>query len=347
MFSSLSAKSSLIWLALLLLSALSVPLTAAAQSSGATIRLEPSSIQLGAVGHGSKQVVDFAIVNQTKGSIQISQLKPTCGCMKLLPHDIRTPLGPAEKRTFQFELSLGRGWGSFDKKIEVKLAGQGSQYLPVLATFHPGFRTSDLEFVVATAADVVIPEASDTVSIISIAGTAAPSITDLKSSDPRILVKLAKATKDQAVIEISAADYPAGRITGSIEGKCNGLPFIIPVRGRAFQQVIHDPQSWNLHQIKKAGFSEKTLQLKRADGKPLKVLSASVELSRQVAGLDLSVSPQVMADGSVQIRAYIADPFPVKSGGLYGKVTVMLDVADEKMLVIDIMGVVRVTGGKK
>ena len=84
-----------------------------------------------------------------------------------------------------------------------------------------------------------------------------------------------------------------------------------------------------------------------ANGKPVRVLSARVDLSRAPAGLDVSVTPRSLDDGSVELRAYVADPLPLKAGGLFGKITVVLDSADEKELVIDLLGLIRIGGPKR
>ena len=51
-------------------------------------------------------------------------------------------------------------------------------------------------------------------------------------------------------------------------------------------------------------------------------------------------------DGSVELRAYVAHPLPLKSGGLFGKITLQLDCADEKELVLDLLGLIRIGGTK-
>lgn len=318
---------------------------ASGQQADAAVRLEPSSISLGPVGHGMKKVLQFSIINQTKSMVQISQIRPTCGCMKMRPHDIRTPLAPMETRSFQVDLSLGRGWGQFAKKIAITVGGQPPLYLPVDAQFHPGFKVSALEMVLATATGHQIPESKSSIQILHVNGTQSPEITDLRSSDPAFKASISAKMKDRVVIELEATgELPPGRFAGKVEGMCNGLPFMIPYRGRSFQEVVYSPQSWNLNQIKKAGFCDKTLILRSADGKPLKVISCRVELSRLPDGLDISVTPERKDDGSVEIRAYAADPFPLKSGGIYGKVTIQLDHPKQKEVVVDLLGVVRVGG---
>ena len=324
-----------------------LPVTTIHAQSSSSVVLEPASIHLGNVGHGHKQILEFSLVNQTKGEITIDKIRPTCGCMKMLPHDLRMPLGPAESRIYRCEVSLGRGWGSFYKKIEVSVRGQGTLFLPVEAWFHPGFRISALEMVFATAVGLEIPESRRTIEIFNESGGPPPTITELRTEDPRWTVRLGKTLEDRSVIEVSASsEFARGRIVGKVHGKCNDLPFIIPLRGRAFQHVIHEPQAWNLNQINKTGFCQKTLKIRRADGKPVRVLSARVELSRSPAGLDVSVTPRSLDDGSVELRAYVAHPLPLKSGGLFGKITLQLDCADEKELVLDLLGLIRIGGTK-
>lgn len=314
-----------------------------AQSSASAARLEPAKIELGNVGHGHRQTIQFSVVNQTKGELTIEKIRPTCGCIKILPHDLRTPLGPTETRSFSAEISLGRGWGAFHKKIEVSIRGQGSLFLPVDAWFHPDFRISALDMVFATAGAVQIPESTRTIEIINKTGGDAPEITELRTEDPRWQARLLKTLADRCVIEVTASSqFPTGRIVGKVHGLCNGLPFIIPLRGRSFEHVIYEPQAWNLKQVQKSGFSTQTLKLRRADGKPLRVLSSRVDLSRTLPGLDISVTQKVLDDGSVQLQAYIAEPIPLKPGSFFGKITLSLDSKDEQQLVIDLLGLVRI-----
>jgi hypothetical protein len=133
---------------------------------------------------------------------------------------------------------------------------------------------------------------------------------------------------------------------GQINGLCNGLPFIMPIRGRAFGLVVHQPQSWNLNQVNQSGFAESTLKLRRADGKALKVLDSSLELTRSPTGLDISFAIQSLDDGSVEIRAYIADPFPTTAGGIYGKLNLTLDTGESEPLVVDLLGVIRIRSNR-
>ncbi len=318
------------------------------QQSANSIRLEPSKIDLGAVGHGTKMVLQFSVVNQTKQAIQLDSISPTCGCMKLRAHDIRNPLAPAESRSFEVDLSLGRGWGGFSKSIKVGVAGQAPIYLPVSAQFHPGYQTSALEMVLATAKGVEIQESKSTIEILHTDGQKMPEITELRTNHPGFRVRVKSQLEDRVVLELAAqSKIPLGRFVGKVEGNCDGLPFMIPFRGRAFDKIIFSPQSWNLNQVKKSGFSESVLKLKRADGDKLRVLSCAVELNRMPAGLDVSVTPVVNDDGSVDLKAYIADPFPQKSGSLYGTVTIQLDSDDQKQISVILLGVVRVEKNKR
>lgn len=318
-----------------------------AQSSSSSLALQPTSIDLGRVGHGGKRLLEFQVVNMTKEPVKISSIRPSCGCMKMRPHDVRTPLGPGEKRNFQFDLSLGRGWGDFSKKVEVLVGNLPVVRLPVQANFHPSVRPSSRDLVLATSTAGPIAESSRILELTQSGTTEPPSIENLKSSAQHFKIRLLEPKGSRARIEVTASTGIArGRFVGQIEGLCNGLPFVMPIRGRAFGLIVHQPQSWNLNQVSQSGFAESTLKLRRADGKPLKVLGSQLELTRNPAGLDISFSTKPQEDGSVEIRAYIADPFPTTAGGIYGKLSLTLDTGESEPLVVDLLGVIRIRSNR-
>jgi hypothetical protein len=318
-----------------------------AQSSSSSLALEPTSIDLGRVGHGDKRLLEFQIINMTKEPVQITSIRPSCGCMKMRPHDVRTPLGPGERRKFQFDLSLGRGWGAFSKKVEVLIGNLPVVRLPVLANFHPTVRPSSRDLVLSTSTAGPTSGSSQILELTQSGTTAPPTIEKLKSSAPHFKVRLLAPKGNRARIEVTATEgISRGRFVGQIDGLCNGLPFIMPIRGRAFGLVVHQPQSWNLNQVNQSGFAESTLKLRRADGKALKVLDSSLELTRSPTGLDISFAMQSLDDGSVEIRAYIADPFPTTAGGIYGKLNLTLDTGESEPLVVDLLGVIRIRSNR-
>jgi len=78
----------------------------------------------------------------------------------------------------------------------------------------------------------------------------------------------------------------------------------------------------------------------------LKVLDSSLELTRSPTGLDISFAMQSLDDGSVEVRAYIADPFPTTAGGIYGKLSLTLDTGESEPLVVDLLGVIRIRSNR-
>lgn len=321
---------------------ISMPIPLAGQSSASSLELAPRQLDVGVVGHGQVKTLEFQLINLTKEPIQLTKIHPTCGCMKMRSPDVRTPLGPGEKRTFRFDLSFGRGWGSFSKKIEVHVGNQPVLRLPVIAQFHPGIRTSRRELVLSTSKVAEIPEATQVVEFEALSAIQAPVITQLTSDHSNFRVRLLEPLKNRARVEVTVrSEIAPGRFAGRIHGFCNGLPFTVPIRGRAFGLVMYQPQAWNLNQVKQCGFSDSVLTLRRVDGKPLKVVDIRLDLTRHPSGLELSFTSKNLTDGSVQMRAFVAEPFPNSPGGIYGKLTVTLDTELSKPLVIDLLGVVR------
>ncbi len=316
------------------------------QTSTPSLRLEPNQIDLGSVGHGQQQIVEFSVINLTKTPQQLSGLRPTCGCMKIVSQEIRTPLGPGEKRAFRFSVNFGRGWGKFAKTIEIQMGHKPVLRLPVVAKYHPGITTSTRELVLATSTAGKIPERTAVVEFTS-AGELPPSIEKLTSSDSHFTATLLESKGNRAFVSVTAGDgIGKGLFAGKIEGVCNGLPFIVPIRGRSFGSVVHDPQHWNLKQIKGAGFSDKVLKLRRVDGKALELLSSTLDLTRSPDGLDISFSTKKMADGSLEVRAYIADPYPAIPGAIFGKLKLALNTDEKTPLVIDLLGIIRPEGSR-
>jgi len=320
--------------------------TGLGQTSTPSLRLEPSQIDLGSVGHGQKQIVEFSVVNLTKMPQQLSGLRPTCGCMKIISKEIRTPLGPGEKRAFSFSVNFGRGWGKFAKTIEIQMAQIPVLRLPVVAKYHPGITTSARELVLATSTAGAIPEQTAVVEFTS-AGELPPSIDKLTTSDSHFTATLLESKGNRAFVSVSAGrGIDNGRFSGRIDGFCNGLPFTVPIRGRSFGNIVHDPQHWNLKQIKDSGFSEKVLKLRRVDGKDLELLSTTLELTRGPEGLDISFSSKKLADGSLELRAYIADPYPETPGAIFGKLKLSLNTDEKNPLIVDLLGIIRPKGSR-
>ena len=307
-----------------------------------TLELIPASLDLGAVGHGQKYPqLSFQVLN--KGSKPWSlTVRPSCGCMKLIGKPgLEIPAGGSQ--TVSFQLSLGRGWGLFSKRVDlVDRQRQVVASFPVKAQFHPGIKTSAMEAVLATSPLSPLPESEFSVDFIATAK--APELTQLKSGDPRIQFEILESSPAGVTsLRVSSlSTWPAGRFSSQITGLCNGLPFTLPVRGRAFGALIHEPHSWNLKQIRDATTSPETLVVRRADGQPLVIEEMTVEWLRPVDGFDIVLSQKTRGDGSVEIRATAVSPVPAVNKGFYGKVTLTTNVEQEPTVKIDLLGVLQI-----
>ena len=304
--------------------------------------LQPARLDLGAVGHGRKYPnLSFTVTNNT-GTPQTFTIRPSCGCMKLKgPSRLTLEAGTIQEIGFQ--LTLGRGWGVFSKRID--LVDGNRRVLatfPVNALFHPGVKTSSMEAVLTTSPVSTLPESITRIDFTNTKKT--PVLTDLKSEDPRIEFEIIPSEKPGvATLEVrSLSTWPAGRFSTMVTGLCNGLPFKLPVRGRAFGSLIHEPHSWNLKQIRDASPSPETLILRRADGKPLQILEMQVEWLRPVDGFDVTLSQETLKDGSVKITATPVDPIPRVNKGFYGKVVLTTNVEEEPTVRVDLLGVTQI-----
>ena len=318
----------------------SLPVTPGEASSG--FCLQPARLDLGAVGHGGKYPdLAFKVTNNT-GKPQTITIRPSCGCMKLKGSS-RLTLEAGAIQEIDFQLTLGRGWGVFSKRID--LVDSNRRVLatfPVNALFHPGVKTSSMEAVLTTSPVSALPESKTRISFTDTNKT--PVLSDLKSEDPRIEFEIIPADKSGVVtLEVrSLSTWPAGRFSTMVTGLCNGLPFKLPVRGRAFGSLIHEPHSWNLKQIRDPSPSPETLILRRADGKPLEILEMQVEWLRPVDGFEVSLSQETLKDGSVKITATPVDPIPKVNKGFYGKVVFTTNVEEEPTVRVDLLGVTQI-----
>ncbi len=305
------------------------------------LSLSPASFDLGPVGHGRKYAdLAFDIIN-SGDTAQTVTLRPSCGCMKLNCPPTLT-VAPGDRASVQFQMSLGRGWGLFSKRIDV--VGSGRQVLatlPVKAQFHPGVKTSAMEAVLTTSKVGTLPESSTRVTFTHPSRN--PQLTELRSDDPRIRFKVIEsADVGETILEIdSLSTWPAGRFSSRITGLCNGYPFILPVRGRAFGALIHEPHSWNLKQVRSTEAISDSLVVRRADGQPLKITEMRIEWLRPVDGFQIRLGQKSMKDGSVQIHAQAVDPLPEVNKGFYGKVILTTDVEEEPTIKVDLLGVIQ------
>ena len=200
-----------------------------------------------------------------------------------------------------------------------------------------------MEVVLTTSPERQLPESTSSIVFNNSKGPA-PVLTNLQSDDPRILIKRVESVHpDQdTTLEIhSLATWPAGRFSSRITGMCNGLPFILPVRGRAFGALIHEPHSWNLKQVRDTETSTETLIVRRADGKPLEIETMSVEWLRSVDGFRVELSQEPWTNGAVKISIKALDPLPAVNKGFYGKVVLTTDVKEEPSIKIDLLGVIQ------
>ncbi|MGB1071756.1 MAG: hypothetical protein ACPG1Z_08815 [Planctomycetota bacterium] len=304
--------------------------------------LQPARLDLGAVGHGGKYPnLSFKVTNNTN-TTQTFTIRPSCGCMKLKGPS-RLTLDAGATQEIGFQLTLGRGWGVFAKRID--LVDGNRRVLasfPVNALFHPGVKIAAMEAVLTTSPVSTLPESKTRIDFI---GTKKiPVLSDLKSEDPRIEFGIIPSEKPGvATLEIrSLSNWPSGRFSTMVTGLCNGLPFKLPVRGRAFGSLIHEPHSWNLKQIRNVSPSPETLILRRADGKPLEILEMQVEWLRPVDGFDVTLSQETLKDGSVKITATPVDPIPKVNKGFYGKVVLTTNVEEEPTVRVDLLGVTQI-----
>ena len=311
--------------------------------SAPLIQLKPASLDLGAVGHGRKyDKLSFQVRNSGDQQQSLS-IRPSCGCMKLLGQPVLT-LEPGEQKSVDFRLTLGRGWGTFSKRIDLVGAQQRVMAsFPVKALFHPNVRTSAMEVVLTTSRDRSLPESSGRLIFNNSKGPA-PVLTELQSADPRIVFKTVESVhpEQETILEVrSLPTWPAGRFSSQITGLCNGLPFILPVRGRAFGALVHEPHSWNLKQVRNTEISSETLIIRRADAKPLTILGMNVEWLRAVDGFRVELSQEALNDGSVKISVKALDPLPEVNKGFYGKVVLTTNVEEEPTIKIDLLGVIQ------
>lgn len=306
--------------------------------------LQPKGLDLGAVGHGQKYPALTFQVTNTGDTPQTFTIRPSCGCMKLTcPPTITVEAESTQEIGFQ--LSLGRGWGVFSKRID--LVDGNRRVLasfPVKALFHPGVKTGSMEAVLTTSPILTLPESKTRVDFIS--ESKSPVLSDLKSTDPRIEFEIVQTDQPGVTsLEVrSLSTWPAGRFSSTITGLCNGLPFKLPVRGRAFGSLIHEPHSWNLKQVRDLTINPEALTIRRADGKPLKITEMKLEWLRPVDGFQVELSQETLKDGSVKISAKALDPLPKVNKGFYGKVVLTTDVETEPTVRIDLLGVIQLPG---
>ena len=305
--------------------------------------LNPASFDLGSVGHGQKELLSFELINNSASPLEITNIRPSCGCMKMTT-STRFSIEPGQKQEIRFSLSLGRGWGNFSKKIDIYGAENRRLHtLPVKAMFHPGVRTDAMELVFTTSKKDDIPTAKTRLVFSASGGRTSPVLTDLKSSDSRISFQLPQrddATGQTTLSVQAASNWPTGRFSAQITGLCNGLPFIVPVRGQAFGLLVHKPHSWNLRQIHVSGCSPETSSLKRAAGWPRKSLDTRRGCPPDIEGLDISLSNTPQKDGSVLIKAFASEPIPRINKGFFGNVIITTNIPEESRVSIPLMGVV-------
>ncbi|MGE3165259.1 MAG: DUF1573 domain-containing protein [Planctomycetota bacterium] len=314
----------------------SIPSSYAQAPSGtprSDVVVSPAEIELGPVGHLEQRVVTFELWNRGSETVPLTSVKASCDCMKV--QLAREPLAPNERRTGRVEIGLGRGFGRFDKHIDiVTTAFAPPLVVAVRADFHPGTQVDVREFVLTGVAGRAIPESTQSATI-ERATAPALAVTDLRVVDgnkrthPHLIVQLQPIddTRAQFILNV-LPEHPAGAIRGEVTAKVNGLSLVIPVRGTVFQGVRVDPEFFNFSRIDDVAGAEQRATLRSVDDRTLEIESIHVEPNANATENGIVVRSEKRADGAIELIARLKDPYPGPGSRLSGVVVVRTNHPD-------------------
>lgn len=329
------------WLALLVVMLLQAGATAAEP----TLVVTPSEVDLGAVGHLERRTVTFELWNPSAAPAPLGSVKASCDCMKVKIS--LEPLAPNERRQGQVEVSLGRGFGRFDKHVDfLGTSGSPPSVLHVRADFHPGVAVDVREFVLTGVFGQTIPEGTQMATIERKAKD--PLVVEdlvvvdaVQRMHPHLMIELQTVGTQTAQVFLRVlGTHPAGIVRADVKARVNGLLVVIPVRGTVFQGIRVEPEFLNFSRIEDPARAEQRSTLRSVDGRAVVIESLRVEDNAQAAAKALDVRAESNPDGSVALIARLREPYPSPGDRLSGTVIVTTNHPDSPVIRLRFMGFV-------
>lgn len=307
------------------------------------VTIAPKSHQIGAIGHGETRAFVFSVTNSSDSPVSIKKVKASCGCMTV-NFKSRSPLASGETREGNCTVRFGRGWGNFNKFIEVQHDGQGPPLkVGVTADYHPGISAKPMEIVLAGVHNKAIPDATRSLSLkASSPASDTPRVEVTAIEGKHLSARVVEISTTEVQVEVTVApEHPKGRVLGKVKGIVNDLPFEIPVRGEVYGAVRWTPSTLNLGQVIGPGLCDSTLVLESTTGKKLSIRDIEVKLLPRSSQVQIDAAVEPVEGGKARIRLAIGDPFPTKVGSIRAQLTIRTNQQEEPIVIVSVLGVAR------
>lgn len=318
--------------------------------------VDPQVIELGAVGHMEQRRVSFAVVNTGAQAVSLERVTRSCDCMTVT---LATgPLAAGAALSGEVHIELGRGFGTFDKHLDLHFAGLAPVVVPVRAVFHPGLQVRAQaggaalrEFVLTAALGNDLPQSRQTAVLTRPARH--PQLTNVgvhpvrsTLAHPGLTVRQDSTAEGvHLTVEVSPA-HPPGPIAGDVKCTVDGLALVIPVRGRVHRGLLYEPESFNFSRIDDAARARCEVLITATDGRLFKILETRVEAGSRSPPDAVLIEVQAAEPAGFRI---IARPRPDLTPGsrLFGEVIVRSDHPECSELRLHYMGFISPPDGRR
>ncbi len=311
----------------------------AARADAAEPTIEPTMVQIGTVGHREQKRVVFRVHNPGPEPLVITNVHPSCSCISV--QFDRSPIAAGAGRDGFADVSFGRGFGNFHKQIDVVIQGRRDPLtVHLLANFHPGIRTDQLEIVLdgVVGGGGAIPTVVYEIRSVTPKGPP-PEVTQVAiGNSEHVTAKILEPGRERVRIEVGIApEHPEGRIQAELTAQVNGRLVVVPIRGTVYRGIRLDPPQVNFNVVKTPED-----HVERIDLIPVDDLPFQIEAIRYIPRTaSLAISPRVekvAREGGGWTLILTLDPEQGAQGGFGGTLVVDTDHPDKLKLEITVFG---------
>ncbi|MCI0652190.1 MAG: DUF1573 domain-containing protein [Planctomycetes bacterium] len=313
---------------------------------GGALAVTPIHVDFGPVGHDQKDEFTITILNRSDGPLEITDVKPNCGCMEA--KFAAGVLEPGASRQGTVKIGFGRSFGSFHKKVAIHVAGKPAPAeIGVTAQFHPNLQRPDKNSVeLAGILGRTIPESTGELVL----RRKTPGTTPIRVENLR--VEGIKGSLGHLAVELQPVDansvklivrllpsHPVGQVTGKALATVEGLGFQLPISGNVYQGIRTKPDYFQFDQFFENVPVTRRVELIPCDERDFKIVDIGVE----PPVVSVEVLPRD-GGGYVLVARPIA-PFPARANmPIKGSVNIETDHPQKAVFGLRVMGVFR---GKK
>ncbi len=295
----------------------------AAAASWADGLFEELSKDFGSVPHGPAQTHHFRVKNNTKGDVNISNVRVSCGCTSAWA--VKNRLAPGEETVVEAVMDTTRFTGPKTVTIFVTFDAPAREEvrLWVSANGRSDFAVSPDGFAFGQVKRGGTPEAAVTVTFY----TSGVKLTEAKAESNYIktTVTESKTTDGTSSFEVRAklrGDVPVGKWYSDIWLKTNNgslTQIRVPLNVEVEAALSVTPEAVALGAVKVDGEAERRIILRGVE--PFKIT--------KIEGLDEELTAKDSTEESKQVHVLTVKLKPGKAGVFAKKIRVFTDLKDD------------------